>query len=43
MVWLGALMFLLISTIGLILGSRPPTSLAAVLQGVDDERAGRKP
>lgn len=36
-VWVGALAFLLVSSVLLLLAAKPPTSLAAVIQGVEDE------
>ena len=41
-VWLGAMGLLLVSTAVMFLGGAPSTSLATVIQGVEDEPARRK-
>jgi hypothetical protein len=42
LVWLSVLAFLLVSSVVLLLGAVPPTSLASVIQDVDDEPAKGK-
>jgi hypothetical protein len=41
-IWLGAMGLLIVSTAVMFLGGTRPTSLATVIQGVEDEPAERK-
>lgn len=41
-VWLGALVFLLVSTVAMVLKATSPPALSQVIRGVEDEPTGRK-